>query len=79
MKVKLLKRVRKEIRYKFDKDGTCHFVKRSDPSRMYIRINVAGMLQTFYNTQRDTFFDWNWTAIANKYAEKVVDRQWRRK
>jgi len=79
MKVKLLKKVRKELRYCFDKDGTCQFVRRSDLSRMYMRISIACMLQTFYHTQRGIFFDWNWTAIANKYDEKLLDRQWRRK
>lgn len=83
MKVKLLKRVRQELRYKFDKEGNCHFMKKSDPSEIYTRPSVERMLQSFYNLQSGdpsmTWLDCNWTAIANNYAEKLLDRQWRRK
>ena len=79
MKTKLLKRVRQELRYKFDEQGKCHFIRKSEPTELFTRQSVAKMLQSFYNLQAGECRWWNWVAISNNYREKIIDREWRRK
>lgn len=74
MKVKLLKAIRSEVKYKF-KDGKCHLFMLSQISKFD---SVSDMLKSYYMTQMeniDFLFSWDWHSIYFRYIHKLRQRK----
>lgn len=77
MKTKLLKRIRKDISYKF-KNGKCY-------SYSYLGLkehkDISDMLLTYFQfnwVYYDGLFDWDWVEIAHNFKAKIAKQKFRK-
>lgn len=75
MKTKLLKRIRKDLNYKF-KDGKCYTLSSSG-FKEYKDIPDMLLSKFYDNWDVDSIFEWGWVEIANNYKNKLAERKFR--
>lgn len=81
MKTKLLREIRKDVDYKFDKTYGCVMYFKGK-TLIVTKKSVEEILIKYLNIKsRDeelTWLDWNWYSIFSRYKEKCVKRQFRK-
>lgn len=77
MRTKLLKRIRKDISYKF-KNGKCY-------SYSYLgfkeHMNISNMLLEYFKFNwiyYDALFSWDWVEITHNFKAKIAKRKFRK-
>lgn len=76
MKTKLLKRIRKDISYKF-KNGKCYSYRYLDFKE---HNNISDMLLSYFqfNWIYRGLFDWDWCEITHNFKAKIAKQKFRK-
>ena len=78
MKTKLLKRIRKDISYKF-KNGKCYSYSHLLGVKEYN--DTSDMLLEYFRfnwVYYDGLFDWDWCEIAHNFKAKIAKQKFRK-